>query len=191
VRACPGDHLPESGGDALNGPRASDSSLPGGHPGVGYPGCGDRTTGILVTPHGGGREVPGGHHPRGHLVPDGLSVEGNGKRMAPGSAAPEAGESSTRAPYAGAPAAATSPYDGGGYSCVAWGSSAAGHTSYAGSNSVAEAVPRRAERLSWGPVPTCRGPAHEYPFDPHDRDHYGGYARCRIKRSVTPAHRNR
>jgi len=29
----------------------------------------------------------------------------------------------------------------------------------------------------WVPVPTCRGPAHEYPFDPPVRDHYGGYAR--------------
>jgi len=104
-------------------------------------------------------------------------LEGHGQRVAPGSAATAAGGSSTRAPYAGEPAAAAAPYYGGGYSYSAGGTSAAGRTSYAGRYPAADAAPCRAPRSTWGPVPTGRGPAHEYPFDPPVRDHYGGYAR--------------
>ena len=104
-------------------------------------------------------------------------LEGHGQRVAPGSAAPAAGGSSTRAPYAGEPAAAAAPFYGSGYSDSAGGTSAAGHTSYAVGYSAAGAVPSTAPRSTWGPVPTGRGPAHEYPFDPAVRYHYGGYAR--------------
>jgi len=104
-------------------------------------------------------------------------LEGHGQRVAPGSAAPAAGGSSSRAPYAGEPAAAAAPYYAGGYSYSAGGTSAAGHTSYARDYSAAEAAPSRAPRWTWGPVPTGRGPAHEYPFDPPVRDHYGGHVR--------------
>jgi len=70
-------------------------------------------------------------------------LEGHGQRMAPASAAPAAGGSSTRAPYAGEPATATSPYYGGGYAYSAGGTSAAGHAPYAGGYSSAEAGPSR------------------------------------------------
>jgi len=104
-------------------------------------------------------------------------LEGHGQRVAPGSAAPAAGGSSTRAQYAGEPAAAAARFYGGGYSYSSGGASAAGHTSYAGGYSAAEAAPTRGPRSTWGPVPTGRGLAHEYPFDPPVRDHYGGSAR--------------
>jgi len=104
-------------------------------------------------------------------------LEGRDQRVAPGSAAPAVGGSSTRAPYAGDTAAAAAPYCGCGYFYSAGGTSATGHTSHAGGYTAAEAAPGRAPRSTWGPVPTGRGPAHEYPFDPPVRDHYGGYAR--------------
>jgi len=104
-------------------------------------------------------------------------LEGHVQRVAPGSAAPAAGGSSTRAPYAEEPAPAAPPFYGGGSSYSAGEASAAGHSSYAGGYSAAEAAPRRAPRSTWGPVPTGRGPAQAYPFDPPVRDHYGGYAR--------------
>jgi len=104
-------------------------------------------------------------------------LEGHGQRVAPGSAATAEGGSSTRAPYAGEPAAAAAPFYGSSYSESAGGTSAAGHTSYAVGYSAAAAVPSRAPRSTWGPVPTGRGPAHEYPLDPPVRYHYGGYAR--------------
>jgi len=104
-------------------------------------------------------------------------LEGHGQRVAPGSAATAAGGSSTRAPYAGETAAAAAPYYGGGNSYSAGGTSAAGHTPYVGGYSSGEAAPSRVPRSTWGPVPTGRGPAHEYPFDAPVLDHYGGYAR--------------
>ena len=103
-------------------------------------------------------------------------LEGHGQWVAPGTAATAAGGGSTRALYAGEPAAAASPYCGGGYSYSARGTSAAGHTPYAGGYSSAEAAPSRAPRSTRGPVPTGRGTAHEYPFDPPVRDPYGGSA---------------
>ena len=110
-------------------------------------------------------------------------LEGHGQRVAPGSAVTAATGGSTRAPYAGAAATATVPYYGGGYSYSAGGASAAGHTAYAGGYTAAPAAPSSAPRSTWGPVPTGRGPAHEYPFDPPVRDHYGGYARDDLPRS--------
>jgi len=104
-------------------------------------------------------------------------LEGHGQRVAPGSAVTAAGGSSTLAPYAGESAAAAVPFYGGGYSYSAGGASAAGHTAYAGRYTAAAAAPSPAPRSTWGPVPTGRGPAHEYPFDPPVSDHYGGYAR--------------
>jgi len=97
--------------------------------------------------------------------------------VAPGSAATAPGGGSTRASFSGEHAAAAAPYYGGGYSYSAGGTSAAGHAPYAWGYSSAEAGPSRAPRSMWGPVPTGRGPAHEYPFDPAVRNHYGGYAR--------------
>jgi len=110
-------------------------------------------------------------------------LERHGQRVAPGSAVTAAGGSSTRDPYAGGPAAAAALYYGGGYSYSAGGASAAGHTDYAGGCTAAAAAPSPAPRSTWGPVPTGRGPAHEYPFDPPVRDHYGGYARDDLPRS--------
>jgi len=104
-------------------------------------------------------------------------LEVHGQRVAPRSAAPTAGGSSTRAPYAGEPTVAAAPYYGGGYSYSAGGTLAARHTSIAGGYSAVEAAPSRAPRSMWGLFPTVRGPAHEYPFDPPVRYHYGGYAR--------------
>jgi len=72
--------------------------------------------------------------------------EDNGQRVAPGSAVTAAGGSSTRARYAGEPAAATAPYYGGGYSYSAEGVSAAGHTAYAGGYTAAAAAPSPAPR---------------------------------------------
>ena len=103
-------------------------------------------------------------------------LEGHGQWVAPGTAATAAGGGSTRALYPGEPAAAASPYCGGGYSYSARETSAAGHTPYAGGYSSAEAAPSRAPRSTRGPVPTGRGTAHEYPFDPPVRDPYGGSA---------------
>jgi len=103
--------------------------------------------------------------------------------VAPGFAVTAAGGSSTRAQYAGEPAAAAAPYYGGGYSYSAGGASAAGHTAYAGGYTAAATALSPAPRLTWGPVPTGRGPAHEYPFDPPVRDHYGWYAREDLPRS--------
>jgi len=54
-------------------------------------------------------------------------MEGNGHRVAPGSAATAPGGGSTRAPYAGKPAAAAAPYYGGSYSYSAGGTSAGAH----------------------------------------------------------------
>jgi len=110
-------------------------------------------------------------------------LEGHGQRVAPGSAVTAAGGSSTRAPYAVEPAAAAVPYYGGGYSYLVGGASAAGHNASAGGYTAAAAAPSPAPRSTWGPVPTGRGPAHEYPFDPHVRDHYGGNARDDLQRS--------
>ena len=110
-------------------------------------------------------------------------LEGHGQRVAPGSAVTAAAGSSTRAPYAGEPATAAVPYYGGGYSYSAGEASAAGHTAYAGGYTAAAAAPSSAPHSTWGPVPTGRGPAHEYPFDPPVRDHYGGYARDDLQRS--------
>jgi len=110
-------------------------------------------------------------------------LQGHGQRVAPGSAVPAAGGSCTRAPYAGEPGAAAAPYYGGGYSNSAGGASAAGHTAYAGGYTAAAAAPSPAQRSTWGPVPTGRGPAHEYPFDPPVRDNCGGYARDDLPRS--------
>jgi len=110
-------------------------------------------------------------------------LEGHGQRVAPGSAVTTAGGSSTRAPYAGEPAAAAAPYFGGGYSYSAGGTSAAGHTAYAGGYTAAATAPSAAPRSTWGPVPTGRGPAREYPFDPPVRVHHGGYARDDLPRS--------
>jgi len=92
-------------------------------------------------------------------------LEGPGQRVAPGPVVPAAAGSSSRAPYAGEPAGAASPYHGGGYSSTAGGYSAAG------------AAPSRAPRSTWGPGPADREPAHEYPVDPPGHDHYGRYAR--------------
>ena len=72
--------------------------------------------------------------------------EDNGQRVAPGSAVTAAGGSSTRARYAGEPAAATAPYYGGGYYYSAEGVSAAGHTAYAGGYTAAAAAPSPAPR---------------------------------------------
>jgi len=110
-------------------------------------------------------------------------LEGHRQRVAPGSAVAAAGGSSTRDPYAGESAAAAAPYYGGGCSYSAGGASAAGHTTYAGGYTAAAAAPSPAPRSTWGPVPTGRGPAHEYPFDPPVRDHCGGYARDDLQRS--------
>jgi len=110
-------------------------------------------------------------------------LEGKGQPVAPGSAVTAAGGSSTRAPYAGEPAAAAAPYYGSGYSYSAEGTSAAGNTADAGGYTAAAAAPSPARRSTWGPVPTGRRPAHEYPFDPPVRDHYGGYARNVLPRS--------
>ena len=110
-------------------------------------------------------------------------LEGHGQRVAPGSAVTAAAGSSSRAPYAGEPATAVVPYYGDGYSYSAGGASAAGHTAYAGGYTAAAAAPSSAPRSTWGPVPTGRAPAHEYPFDPPVRGHYGGYARDDLQRS--------
>ena len=110
-------------------------------------------------------------------------LEGNGHRVAPGSAVTAAGGSSTRAPYAAKPAASAAPYYEGGCSYSAGGTSAAGHTAYAGGYTAAATAPSPSPRSTWGPVPMGRGPAHEYPFDPAVRDHYGGYARDDLPRS--------
>jgi len=110
-------------------------------------------------------------------------LEGHGQRVAPGSAVTAVGGSSTRAPYAGEPAAAAAPHYGVGYSYSAGGTSAAGHPAYAGGYTAAAAAPSPAQRSTWVPVPPGRGPAHEYPFDPPVRDHYGGYARDDLPRS--------
>jgi len=110
-------------------------------------------------------------------------LEGHGQRVAPESAVTAAGGSSTRAPYAGESASAAAPYYRGGYSYSSGGASAAGHTAYAGGYATAAAAPSPAPRSTWGPVPTGRGPAHEYPFEPPVRDHYGGYARDNLQRS--------
>jgi len=97
--------------------------------------------------------------------------EGHGQRVAPGSAVTAAGGSSTRALYAGEPAAAAAPFYGGGYSYSSGGTSAAGHPAYAAGYTAAAAAPRPAPRSTSGPDPTGRGPAHEYPLDPPVRDH--------------------
>jgi len=110
-------------------------------------------------------------------------LQGHGQRVAPGSAVTAAARSSTRAPYAREPLTAAIPHYGGGYSYSAGGASAAGHTAYAGGYTAAAAAPSSAPRSTWGPVPTGRGPAQEYPFDPPVRDHYGGYARDDLQRS--------
>jgi len=73
-------------------------------------------------------------------------LDGRGRRVAPGSAEAAEGGSSTRAPYAGEPAAAAAPYYGGGESFSAGGASAAGHTPYVGGYSSAEVAPSRAPR---------------------------------------------
>ena len=104
-------------------------------------------------------------------------LEGHGQRVATESTVSAAGECSTRAPYSGELAAAGAHYYGGGYSFSAGGTSAVGHSAYAGSYTAAAAAPSPAPRSTWGPVPTGRGPAHEYSFDPPVRDHYGGYSR--------------
>jgi len=111
-------------------------------------------------------------------------LEGHGQRVAPGSAVTAAGGRYTRAPYVGEPAAAPTPYYGGGYSYSAGGASAAGHTACAGGYTAAAAAPSPAPRLTSGPVPTGRGPAHEYLFDPPVRDHYGKCARDDLPRSL-------
>jgi len=108
---------------------------------------------------------------------------GHGHRVAPGSAVTAAGGSSTRAPYAVKPAAAAAPYYEGGCSYSAGGTSAAGHTAYAGGYTATATAPSPSPRSTWVPVPMGRGPAHEYPFDPAVRDHYGGYARDDLPRS--------
>ena len=76
VGARLGDDLPECGGYASGGPRGGDSCLPDGHPGLGYSGSRVRSSRIPVARFGSGRTVSGGHYPRIHRVPDGLSVGG-------------------------------------------------------------------------------------------------------------------
>jgi len=110
-------------------------------------------------------------------------LEGHLQHVAPESAVTAAGGSSTRASYAGEPAAAAAPYNGGGYSYSVGGASAAGHTAYARGYTAAAATPSPAPHSKWGPVPTGRGPARTYLFDLPVRDHYGGYARDDLPRS--------
>jgi len=69
-----GDHQTKCGGGAEGCPWGGDSCLPGGHPGVGYPGGGGPTAGLLVFPVCRSRAVLGGHHPGGHRVPGGLPL---------------------------------------------------------------------------------------------------------------------
>jgi len=73
-----------------------------------------------------------GYIPRGYIHDNpwyqmASRLEGYGQRVAPGSAATAPGRGSTRAPYAGVPAAAAAPYYGGGYSYSAGGTSAGAH----------------------------------------------------------------
>ena len=72
------------------------------------------------------------------------TLEGHDQRVAPRSAVTAPGGGSTRAPYAGEPAAAPSTCYGGGYSYSAGGTSAAGHAPYAGGYSSAVVGPSRA-----------------------------------------------
>ena len=106
-----------------------------------------------------------------HITPEAIGyqmasrLKGYGQRVASGSAVPSAGGSSSRAPYPGEPADSAAPYHGSGYPTSAGGYAAAGAPS------------SRAPRSSWGPGPSDRGSAQEYPVDPPGYDHYGGYAR--------------
>jgi len=91
-------------------------------------------------------------------------LEKHGQRVAAGPAGASAGGGFSRAPYAGEPAGSAAPYHGGGYPSTA-GYAAAG------------AAPSRVLRSSWGPVPSDRGLAQEYPEDHSDYDQFGGYVR--------------
>ena len=172
-----GDHLSECGRDASGGPRGGDICISEGHPGLGYMGRADRTTGIPVNPLGGGRAVLVETKPEATGYQMASRLEGYGQRVAPGSAATAPGGGSTQAPHAGEPAAAGAPYYGGGYSHSAGGTSAASQAPYTGVYSSLEAGLIRAPRSTLGPVLTGRGPTHENPFDPPVRVHHGGYAR--------------
>jgi len=92
-------------------------------------------------------------------------LEGHGQRVAAGPAGASAGGGLSRAPYAGDPAGSAAPYHGGGYHSTAGGNAAAG------------AAPSRVPRSSWGPGPSDRGSAQEYPGDHSGYDQFGRYVR--------------
>jgi len=80
-------------------------------------------------------------------------LEGHGQRVAAWPAGTSAGGGPSRAPYAGEPAGSAAPYHGGGYPLTAGGYAAVG------------AAPSRLPRSSWGPGPSDRGSAQEFPGD--------------------------
>jgi len=87
----------------------------------------------------------------------------HGQRVAAGPAGASAGGGPSRAPYAGEPTGSAVPYHGGGYPSTAGGYAAAG------------AAPSRVPRSSWGPGPSDRGSAQEYPADHSGYDQFGEY----------------
>jgi len=91
-------------------------------------------------------------------------LEGHGQWVAAGPAGASAGGGPSRIPYAGEPAGSAAPYHGGGYPSTLGGYAAAG------------AAPSRVPRSSWGPGPSDRGSAQEYP-DHSGYDQFGGYVR--------------
>ena len=93
------------------------------------------------------------------------SLQGHGRRVAPGPAVPSAVLGCSQAPYAEEPAGSAAPYHGGGYPTSTGGYAAA------------EAAQSRAPRSTWGPGPADQRSALEYSVDPPGYDHYGGYAR--------------
>jgi len=92
-------------------------------------------------------------------------LKGHGQRVAAGPAGALAGGGRSRVPYAGKPAGSAASYHGGGYPSTAGGYAAAG------------AAPSRVLRSSWGPGPSDRGSAQEYPGDHSGYDQFGGYVR--------------
>jgi len=92
-------------------------------------------------------------------------LEGLGQRVAAGPAGASTGGSFSQAPYAGEPVGSAAPYHGGGY------------PSSAGGYAAARAAPSKAPRSSWGPGPSDRGLAQEYPGSNSGYDQFGGYVR--------------